>query len=44
MQDADGSSVLDNSNIMFTSEFGDGDNHYHYHYDVPVLVAGGAGG
>lgn len=42
MQDADGSSVLDNSIIMFTSEFGDGDNHYHY--DLPVLVAGAAGG
>ena len=42
MKDADGSSVLDNSIIMFTSEFGDGDNHYHY--DLPVLVAGGAGG
>jgi hypothetical protein len=41
MKDADGSSVLDNSIIIFTSEFGDGDNHYHY--DLPVLVAGGAG-
>jgi hypothetical protein len=41
LQDADGSSVLDNSIILFTSEFGDGDNHYHY--DLPVLVAGGAG-
>src|SRR5207247_5663125 len=28
--DADGtSSVLDNSIVLFTSEFGDGDNHYH---------------
>jgi hypothetical protein len=42
MKDADGSSVLDNSIIIFTSEFGDGDDHYHY--DLPVLVAGGAGG
>lgn len=42
LRDADGSTVLDNSVIMFTSEFGDGDNHYHY--DLPVLVAGGAGG
>jgi len=42
MTDADGSSVLDNSIILFTSEFGDGDNHYHY--DLPMLVAGAAGG
>jgi hypothetical protein len=41
MRDPDGSSVLDNSIILFTSEFGDGDNHYHY--DLPVLVAGGVG-
>jgi hypothetical protein len=40
--DVDGSSLLDNCIIMFTSEFGDGDNHYHY--DLPVLLAGGAGG
>jgi hypothetical protein len=42
LKDPDGSSVLDNSIILFTSEFGDGDNHYHY--DLPVLVAGSAGG
>ncbi len=42
MTDADGSSVLDNCIILFTSEFGDGDNHYHY--DLPMLVAGSAGG
>jgi hypothetical protein len=35
-------SVLDNSIVMFTSEFGDGDDHYHW--DLPVLVAGRAGG
>jgi hypothetical protein len=40
--DADGSSVLDNSAILFTSEFGDGDNHYHY--DLPMVVAGKLGG
>jgi hypothetical protein len=40
--DADGSSVLDNCAIIFTSEFGDGDDHYHY--DLPVVVAGRAGG
>jgi hypothetical protein len=43
MVDVDGSSsVLDNSIILFTSEFGDGDNHYHY--DLPMLVAGSGGG
>jgi hypothetical protein len=40
--DVDGSSVLDNCAIIFTSEFGDGDDHYHY--DLPVVLAGGAGG
>jgi hypothetical protein len=41
--DIDGtSSVLDNSIVIFTSEFGDGDDHYHY--DLPVLVAGSGGG
>jgi hypothetical protein len=42
MTDTDGSSVLDNSIVLFTSEFGDGDNHYHY--DLPMLIAGAAGG
>jgi hypothetical protein len=42
MTDVDGSSVLDNCAILFTSEFGDGDNHYHY--DLPMVVAGRAGG
>jgi hypothetical protein len=41
--DVDGtSSVLDNSIILFTSEFGDGDDHYHW--NLPMLVAGKAGG
>lgn len=40
--DVDGSPVLDNCAIIFTSEFGDGDNHYHY--DLPVVLAGRAGG
>lgn len=40
--DVDGSPVLDNCAIIFTSEFGDGDDHYHY--DLPVVLAGGAGG
>jgi hypothetical protein len=42
IQDPAGGTLLDNSVIMFTSEFGDGDNHYHY--DLPVLVAGSAAG
>lgn len=41
-QDGDGQSVLHNSIVLFTSEFGDGDDHYHW--DLPVLVAGNAGG
>ena len=41
-KDIDGSSVLDNCIILFTSEFGDGDDHYHY--NLPMVVAGGAGG
>jgi hypothetical protein len=40
--DIDGSSVLDNCVILFTSEFGDGDDHYHY--NLPMVVAGRAGG
>lgn len=40
-QEGDGS-VLDNSFILFTSEFGDADDHYHY--NLPMLTAGGAGG
>jgi hypothetical protein len=40
--DVDGSPVLDNCVILFTSEFGDGDDHYHY--DLPMVVAGRAGG
>jgi hypothetical protein len=42
VQDADGQSLLHNSIVIFTSEFGDGDNHYHW--DLPVIVAGAAGG
>jgi hypothetical protein len=42
MTDVDGSSVLDNCAILFTSEFGDGDDHYHY--NLPMVVAGRAGG
>jgi hypothetical protein len=41
-KDAGGASVLDNSVIYFTSEFGDG--HMHNMRDLPVVVAGKAGG
>jgi hypothetical protein len=41
-KDADGSSVLDNSIIYFTSEFGDA--HGHNMRDLPVVVAGKGGG
>lgn len=35
-------SLLDNSLVYYTSEFGDGDDHYHH--DLPVLLAGSLGG
>ena len=41
-KDGDGSSVLDNSIIYFTSEFGDG--HGHNMRDLPMVVAGKGGG
>jgi hypothetical protein len=41
-KDSDGNSILYNSVVLFTSEFGDGDDHYHW--DLPMLVAGRAGG
>jgi hypothetical protein len=40
--EGDGESVLHNSIVLFTSDFGDGDDHYHW--DLPMLVAGHAGG
>jgi hypothetical protein len=40
--DGDGQSLLHNSIVLFTSDFGDGDDHYHW--DLPMLVAGRAGG
>lgn len=36
------SSVLDNSFLLFTSEFGDADDHNHW--NLPMLTAGKAGG
>lgn len=41
IEEGDGS-VLDNSFLLFTSEFGDADDHYHW--DLPMLTAGKAGG
>ena len=41
IQEGDGT-VLDNSFLLFTSEFGDADDHYHW--DLPMLTAGKAGG
>ncbi|MBL8941036.1 MAG: DUF1552 domain-containing protein [Archangium sp.] len=40
--DANGSSVLDNSLVFFSSEIEDGDSHSHD--NMPILVAGKAGG
>lgn len=38
----DGSTLLDNSLIYYSSEIGDG--HSHDHHDMPVVLAGGACG
>ena len=35
-------SILDDSVVLLTSDFGDGDDHYHW--DLPMVVAGKAGG
>lgn len=42
IREADGSSVLDHSALFFSSEIEDGDSHSHF--NMPVLVAGKAGG
>lgn len=42
MIDVDGKTVLDNSLIYFSSEIEDGNSHYHR--NMPILLAGGAGG
>jgi len=41
-KDADGSSVLDNSMIVYGC--GNGDGNRHNHDNLPVILAGGAGG
>ncbi len=42
IREVDGSTVLDNSALFFSSEIEDGDSHSHY--NMPILVAGKAGG
>jgi hypothetical protein len=41
-KELDGSSILDHSALFFSSEIEDGNSHSHF--NMPVLVAGGAGG
>ncbi len=41
-EDADGSRLLDNCAVVFTSELGDGSRHVHT--NLPCLLAGSAGG
>lgn len=42
IQEPDGTTVLDNSALFFSSEIEDGDSHSHF--NMPVLVVGKAGG
>ena len=42
LKDPDGSSVLDNSMIVYGCAIGDGNRHNHD--DLPIIVAGGGGG
>ncbi len=42
LKDPDGSSVLDNSMIVYGSALGDGNRHNHD--DLPIVLAGGGGG
>lgn len=42
IEEADGTSVLDNTLVYFSSEIADGDSHQHD--DLPVVLAGGFGG
>ena len=41
MQEADGSSVLDNSMILYGCAISDGNRHSHH--DLPIVLAGGGG-
>ena len=42
LKDADGSSMLDNSMVVYCGDLSDGNRHRHD--DLPVIVAGRAGG
>ena len=42
IKEANGKSILDNSMVMFGCGIGDGNRHNHN--DLPILLAGGAGG
>ena len=42
MQEADGSSVLDNSMILYGCAISDGNSHAHN--DLPIVLAGGGRG
>jgi hypothetical protein len=42
MTEANGKTVLDNSLAYFNSEIGDGNSHTHF--DMPIMLAGSAGG
>ena len=42
MVEPDGTSLLDHTALFFSSEIEDGDSHSHF--NMPVLVAGRAGG
>lgn len=42
IEDRDGGTLLDNTLLFFSSEIADGNSHAHR--DLPVLLAGGAGG
>jgi len=42
VEEPDGSTLLDNTMVFFSSEISDGNQHLHH--DLPVLVAGGAQG
>ncbi len=42
LKDPDGSSVLDNSMIVYGCAIGDGNRHNHN--DLPIVIAGGGGG
>ena len=42
MDEGDGTTVLDNTMLFFSSEIGDGEDHTHL--DLPIVLVGGGGG